>query len=67
MTGKSLSGSFEEDGGLQFRTQVRSVFKDCPDIKIDVEFSAEDESAYGNRDDKVVNLSRPYLEYPAAD
>ena len=67
LTRKSLSGSFEENGGLRFRTQVRYVFKDCPYIKIEVEFSAEDESVYGNPDDKVVNISRPYLEYPAAD
>ena len=39
MTRQSLSRSFEEDGGLQFRSQGRYVYKHCQYIKIDVEFS----------------------------
>ena len=71
MSRKSLERFFEEDGGLQFRTQTRYTFKDCPYIKIDVEFAVADESdgnsAYRNPADKIVKISRPYLEYPSAD
>ena len=65
-----LERSFELDGGLQVSSNSRYVFKKCPYIKVDVEFSKQ---GMGNGasaflpDDKIVNISRLYLEYPVGD
>jgi hypothetical protein len=74
MTRKNLSNVFEEEGGLSTRTQRKYVYKDCPYIKVDVEFSAVEAAVDGNAnrhdespDDKIVKISRPYLEYSISD
>jgi hypothetical protein len=64
---RSLSGLFEEDGGMQFREHGRYVYKQCPFIKIDIEFFAADRGDRESPNDKIVKVSRPYLEYPSAD
>jgi hypothetical protein len=66
MTRQSLSQFFREDGGLQFPAQTRYVYKRCPYVKIDVEFSVDAGHTF-NADDKIVKISRPYLEYPFSD
>ena len=71
MTRKDLSSILDTDGGLSFRSQGRYVYRHCPYIKIDVEFSPVDEDAnsypHWNPDDKIIKISRPYLEYPTSD
>jgi hypothetical protein len=73
MTRKELFGVLAEEGGLSTRTQRRYVYKHCPYIKVDVEFSPVDEIGTGqdatseNPDDKIVKISRPYLEYSITD
>ena len=67
MTRQSLSRSFEGDGGLQFRLQGRYTYKHCHYIKIDVEFSGVDDGPDFSPNDKIVNVSRPYLAYPISD
>ena len=67
MTRKSLSHSFEEDGGMQSRSQARYVYKHCRYIKIEVEFSFVNEGLNQSPDDKIIKVSRPYLEYPFFD
>jgi hypothetical protein len=67
MTRQSLSRSFERDGGLQFRSHGRYAYKHCHYIKVDIEFSNVDDSPDLSPDDKIVNVSRPYLEYPISD
>ena len=42
--------------------QGRFVYRECGLIKIDVEFEVRNERGF-SRDDKVVKVSRPYLEY----
>jgi hypothetical protein len=66
-TRQSLSRSFEEDGGLQFRSQGRYVYKHCALIKVDIEFSVVDDGPDFSPDDKMVKVSRPYLEHPSSD
>jgi len=65
MTRKDLLPIFTRDGGLSGRMQSTYVYKNCPYIKVDVVFSAigpmEDD------EDKVLNISRPYLAFPVAD
>lgn len=53
---------FKEDGGGQSNMQGRFVYRECGLIKIDVEFEVRNERGF-SRDDKVVKVSRPYLEY----
>lgn len=67
MTRQSLSRSFEQDGGLQFRSQGRYVYKHCAFIKVDIEFAVVDDGPDFSLDDKIVKVSRPYLEYPSSD
>jgi len=74
MTRKDLSRVFEEDGGLSTRTQKRYVYKRCPYIKVDIEFSPAEESGDSSREgyyespnDKIIKISRPYLDYPVYD
>src|ERR1700684_165522 len=70
MTRQNLLKIFGEEGGLSTRTQRKYVYKQCPSIKVDVEFSPVDAAGDGktrqyeeNPDDKIVKISRPYLEY----
>jgi hypothetical protein len=67
MTRKSLSRMLIEDGGLQVRQHTRYLYKPCPYIKVEIEFAPADEGSTWSPDDKVISISRPYLEYPAAD
>jgi hypothetical protein len=74
MIRKNLSNVFEEEGGLSTRTQRKYVYKGCPYIKVDVEFSPVEAAVDGNAnrhdespDDKIVKISRPYLEYSISD
>jgi len=67
MTRQSLSRSFEGDGGMQFRSNGRYAYKHCHYIKIDIEFSNVDDGPDFSPDDKIVKVSRPYLEYPISD
>ena len=74
MTRQNLLKIFGEEGGLSTRTQRKYVYKQCPSIKVDVEFSPVDAAGDGktrqyeeNPDDKIVKISRPYLEYSFSD
>ena len=64
---KDLPHSVVSDGGLSFRTQGRFVYRHCRYIKVDIEFQAVDERSEFSPEDKVVKVSRPYLEYPFSD
>jgi len=67
MTRRDLAPLLAEDGGMQFRKQGRYVYAHCPYIKVDLEFSVVDEDTNFSPDDKIVKVSRPYLEYPVSD
>jgi len=61
---------FKEEGGLSTRTQRRYVYRDCPYIKVDVEFEPVGEPL--NRlsespKDKIIKISRPFLEWSIMD
>ncbi len=72
-TGKLKSGitrdkvevTFVLDGGMQFGRTSRYSFRKCPSIKVDVEFSGS--RADSSPTDRIVKVSRPYLELPAYD
>ena len=71
MTRKELFGLFAEEGGLSFGKHKTYVYKHCPYIKVDVEFSPADETGQDamteNSSDRIVSISRPYLEYAIMD
>jgi hypothetical protein len=64
-----LEQSFELDGGLQFPAKSRYVFRTCRYIKVDVELSSEGIQSRTDflPGDKIVKISRPYLEYSTYD
>jgi hypothetical protein len=73
MTRRDILTVFTEEGGLSTRTQRRYVYKHCPYIKVDVEFSPVNDmgenhnAAVENSEDRIIKVSRPYLEYSIAD
>ena len=59
MTRSDLLRIFTTEGGLSTRTRRTFVLKQCPTIKVDVEFSISPTEA----DDKIAQISKPYLDY----
>jgi hypothetical protein len=64
MTRRELLTLFREDGGVQF-VPIRYVYKQCPVIKVDVAFTANDAGDRSN--DRIKSISKPYLESPFFD
>jgi hypothetical protein len=60
-----------EEGGLSTRTARRFAFRECPYIKVNVEFKAvgEPDDAVGTASsrDEVVRVSTPFLEWSIGD
>ena len=59
MTRSALLRVFTTEGGLSTRTRRTYVLKQCPTIKVDVEFSISESES----EDKITQISRPYLDY----
>jgi hypothetical protein len=56
--------------GLSNRTHRTFVYKDCPYIKVDVEFVSvgrKDDRITEMPADKISKISHPYLEYSVMD
>jgi hypothetical protein len=67
MTRRDLARVFTEEGGLSTRTHQTYVYRQCPYIKVEIEFSAVDRGRDKSPDDKIVQVSRPFLEYSIMD
>jgi hypothetical protein len=74
MTRKELARVFAEEGALSTRTRRRYVYKHCPYIKVEIEFSpvGEPDLVDGNvttesHADVILKISQPFLEYSIAD
>jgi len=67
MTRNDLTPLFTEDGSLDSRQHGRYVYAQCEYLKVDVTFSPVDGGANPNSEDKIVKVSRPYLEYSFYD
>ena len=63
MTRSDLLRVFTTEGGLSTRTHRTYVLKQCPTIKVDVEFSISRNEA----DDKITQISKTYLDYGVYD
>jgi hypothetical protein len=69
-TRKDLLRLFTEGGGVSTRNHRTFVYKQCPYIKVDVEFAPvgnEDNGFTELPDDQISTISRPYLEYFIGD
>jgi hypothetical protein len=70
MTRRDLLRVYTEEGGLSTRTQRTYVLKGCPYIKVDVEFAPIGTPSGGQNEspnDKIISISKPYLEYSISD
>ncbi|MBC8097670.1 MAG: hypothetical protein H7Y43_17860 [Akkermansiaceae bacterium] len=72
MTRAEVEGKFKLDGGLQGASPVRFVHPNCPMFKVNVEFDFKRKASDQNRavigkDDKVIRVSKPYMERPFMD
>ncbi len=73
MARKELFNVFAGEGGLSTRTRRMYVYKLCPYIKVEVELSpvngigTRQATTHEDPDDKIVKISRPYLEYSIMD
>lgn len=63
MTRSDLLRVFTTEGGLSTRTRRTYVLKQCPTIKVDVEFSFSENEG----DDRITQISKPYLGYGVYD
>ena len=70
MKRKDLSRFFHQDGGISRMTEQRFVYDKCEFIKVDIKFSPaakNGKTAADNPEDKILEISKPYLERPFAD
>lgn len=68
MTREAMKEVLQEEGGLSTRTHRTYVYKQCPYIKVNVVFAPTDADPGTEKpEDKVVSISRPYLEYRIMD
>lgn len=61
---------FKEEGGISTRTRRRYVYRDCPYIKVDVEFEpvgALENKLNENPQDKIIKISKAFLEWSISD
>ena len=70
MTRAEVEKEFQEDGGMTFSSGTehhdRYTYRTCGMIKIDVDLALTDESKPGPKD-RVISVSRPYLEFESKD
>lgn len=79
MTRADLEKVFVVDGGIYNRTHRTYVYRECPYFKVDFQFERPDEnsrpdpnspfpgSPSGYPTDKIVAISKPYVDYPFPD
>jgi hypothetical protein len=70
MTRKDLLRVYTVEGGLSTRTHRTYVLKGCPGVKVDVEFVPVGNVQDGlieSPNDKILKLSKPYLDYGIYD
>ncbi len=59
---------FVPDGGMQFPSSGRYVDPSCRYLHVDIEFKlAKPDAILPSPDDKIMSISKLYVEYPAKD
>jgi hypothetical protein len=67
MTRRDLLRVFTTEGGIFTRKKQRYVYRHCPYIKVEVDFSPLDAAQEPSPDDQVANITQPFLEYSIMD
>jgi hypothetical protein len=70
MLRSDVEKEFRLEGGLFSRNQTFYVYKNCPFIKIKVAFELDPsykDFVTGSPKDRVLSVSKPYLEYSVTD
>jgi hypothetical protein len=70
MKRKDLLVNFGEEGGISSRSQKHYVYNKCSFIKINVRFEPvgnATDKLNESPDDKIIEISKPYLEYEITD
>ena len=70
MTRENLMKVFTTEGGVSTRFQRTYVYKDCPYIKVRVEFEAAenpDDGLTQMPEDRITKISAPFLAYIVVD
>ena len=64
MTRGHLAKVFRTEGGISTRRQRRYVFRECPYIKVLVEFEpVDDQDQVEKSEDRIAKISQPFLEW----
>jgi hypothetical protein len=59
---------FTTEGGISTRRQRRYIFRECPYIKVLVEFDPVDDRDFvESPSDRITKISQPFLEWTIAD
>jgi len=69
MTRAELLEVFTTEGGLSTRVGQTFVSRDCPYFKVDVTFQpvGRPDPLGASPQDKIVSMTRPYLQFPTLD
>ncbi|HEX3822288.1 MAG TPA: hypothetical protein VHW45_18300 [Candidatus Sulfotelmatobacter sp.] len=67
MTRRQILRVLTSEGGLYSRREGRYVYKHCPLIKVIVKFQPIDDRMDFSRDDKIVAIPKPFLEFRISD
>ena len=70
MSRKDLLKLFKVEGGISARTSRRYVYRECPYIKVDVEFEpvdAKQDKRSEYLSDRIIKISKPFLEWSITD
>ena len=66
MTRADLLTVLTEEGGFSYPQQQTFVYRKCPYIKVDVRFAPASSQTFSSTD-KIVEISRPYLDWSHKD
>lgn len=67
MTRRQMLRLLASEGGLYSRREGRYVYKQCPLIKVTVKFEPIDQGMDFSPGDKIIEVSKPFLEPTIAD
>lgn len=68
MTREDLLKVFDTEGGISTRKRRVYVYRECRYIKVDVEFEPVDDGRFDeDKRDRIVKISRPYLDWSVLD
>jgi hypothetical protein len=68
MTRADLLKVFREEGGLSTRTERQYVYRECPYIKVTVNFETTGPAKFPeDARDKIVKISQPFIQWSVVD